>query len=375
MELMPHQQRIVDMNPRKILLNWEMRCGKTLPATIWVDHHCRSGNTYIITPKSNKEEWKRYGTNATVLSKEEFKKTELGVPTAIVIDEAHHFASALFQRRGKGRSQLADKLYNLVRRYPEMDVMLLTATPVRNDAWSLHTLLCYIGVYYDWKKWRDEFFELRRMPFLKFPAYFPRVDWRKQLQPYLRKHTDIVSLRDIVEYLPPATDEVVVVKHKKKYAQPKDEVVTWVHEHLWEQTDKAEAILQLGYRKLIVVCKYTEQIDALAVELGKEKPVFILDGRTKDADSVKLAAQSAEECYFILQSSMGFGFDGYMFGAIVFASMDHSCVNHTQMRGRLRSVQHLQPVTYVYLIGGKWDRRVYDTVMAGNDFNPHNYHD
>ena len=150
MKLLPHQQRIVELNPRKILLNWEMRVGKTLPATVWIDHPCRSGNAYIITPKSNKKEWERYGTKATVLSKEEFKKTEIIAPTAMVIDEAHFFASALFQRRGKGRSQLADKLYNLVRKYPEMDIMLLTATPVRNDAWSLHTLLCYIGVYYDW---------------------------------------------------------------------------------------------------------------------------------------------------------------------------------------------------------------------------------
>lgn len=348
-----------------------MRVGKTLPAALWVDMDCRVGNTFIITPKQNKKDWVAMNTKATVLTKEEFKKVRHTIvnPTAIVIDEIHYFASPLFQ---KGRSQLATALYTLIKENPDCDVLGLTATPVRQNAWSLHTLLCYIGVYYDWKFWRSQFFELKKLPFLAFPSWMPRSDWRTKIREYLEKHCEIVSLADIVEYLPPPTSEIITIK-QEKYVHPQDEVVTWTDEHRYEQKGKAKEILSLGYKKLLVVAHYTAQIDELAEELGQEKPVFILDGRTKDPEGVKKLAQEADECYFIVQASMGFGFDGYMFGAMVFASMSHSCLNHTQMTGRLRHVKYLQPVFYYYLIGGRWDKRIYDTIIAGREFNPHIY--
>lgn len=371
-KLRPHQERVIRENPNRALLAHEMRTGKSLIACHWIDHPCRSGNTFIVTPKQNIKDWQRLGTKATVLSKEQFKKLQPTIenPTAIVIDECHAFASALFQ---KGRSQLATALYTLIKQNPEMHVLLLTATPIRQNAWSLHTLLCYIDVYYDWKEWRKEFFELQRLPFLPYPAWMPKKDWRINIRKYIERHCDVVSLRDCVEYLPEATTIIIPVK-QQKYEKPNDKLVTWVDEHRHEQQNKHKEILALGFKKLIVVAHYTDQIDELADELGKEKPVFILDGRTKDADIVKKQAQEAEECYFIVQSSMGFGFDGYMFGAIVFASMSHSCLNHTQMVGRLRHTEHLNPVAYYYLIGGRWDKRIYDTIQLGKDFNPHVYY-
>ena len=144
-----------------------------------------------------------------------------------------------------------------------------------------------------------------------------------------------------------------------------------MHEHRHEQQHKAPEILRLGYRKVLVVAHYTEQIDELVKELGKDRPVFVLDGRTKDAAAVKQAAQEADDCYFIVQASMGFGFDGWMFSAIVFASMSHACVAHTQMLGRMRHLDHLKVVPAYYLLGGRWDKRIYDTIQRGKDFNPH----
>lgn len=368
----PHQQRIIDLNPKKILLNWEARCGKSLPAAIWIDHPCRAGNTYIITPKQNVEDWKKMGTKATVLSKENFKKQLYTIknPTAVVIDEIHAFGSPLFL---KGRSQLATALYTLVKMNPHCDIMGLSATMIRQDAWSLHSMLCYVGIYYDWKKWRDEFFDYVKLPFLRFPAWMPKSDWRINIRKYLEKHCDIVSLKDVVKYLPPVETKIIKIK-QEKYVRPTDKVVTWVDEHYWEQQGKVEEILKLGYKKVILVCKYTEQIDFIAEKLKKEKPVFILDGRSKDQSAVKKQAQEAEECYFIVQSSMGETWDGWNFGCMVFVSLGHSCYQHTQMVGRQRHLQHLRPVEVIYLVGGIWDQRIYDTVVTkGKTFNPHIY--
>jgi len=364
LELFPHQKRILDENPKKALLVHEMRTGKSLIGAKWIDNQCRIGNTYIICLKANKKDWERYNTKAQVITKEEFKKLDIKNPTAIVVDEAHYFGSPLFLRK---RSQLSEKLYKLLKQYPNCDVLLLTATPIRQDAWSLHTLLCYIGIYYDWKEWREKFFELKQPRYLRFPAWFPKSDWRENLKPIRDKHCDIVSLHDIVEHLPQPEERIITIKNKLIKRE------RWTDEHKDEQKGKLDEILNLGYKKMILVVYYTEQIDELAKELAKEKPVYILDGRTKNADEVKKQAQEADECYFIVQASMGFGFDGYMFGAIVFVSMMHSIVEYIQMTGRQRHLQHIITPQHIFLIGGKWDKRIYTSIKNNESFNPHHY--
>jgi len=367
MKPLPHQQRIVDLNPSKILLDWEPRVGKTLPASIWIDKLEQVGNTYIVCKKSNKKEWLSMRTRATVLTKEEFKKTKIINPTAIVIDEIHRFGAALFV---KGRSDLALTLYNLLREYPNCHVMGLSGSMVRNSPWSFHTILCYIGVYIPWKDWRKEFFELKKMPFLRFPAWFPKKDWRKGVDKYRKQYCDQVSLREVVDYLPPVKPVVVKLK-QPKYVKPTNEIVTWVHEHRHEQQNKHKWILDLEYKKIIVVTFYTEQINSLADELSKEKPVFILDGHTKDQEGTIKKAQEAEECYFIVQSGCGEGWDGWMFGCMVFASMGHAYVDNYQMHERQRNIKNLKDLEIFYLIGGKWDQKIYQSFLIGQDFNPH----
>lgn len=369
MRLLPHQQRIIDQNPTRAILNHEMRTGKSLIGATWIDLPEQAGNTFIICKKSNKKDWLAFGTNATVLTKEEFKKIAHTIkdPTAIVCDEVHHFGSGLFV---KGRSDLATALYTVLRKYPDCHFLGLTGTPVRNSPWSFHTLLCYIGVYISWKDWRSEFFEQVQLPFMRFPAWMPKHDWRTRMDPYIKKYTDIVSLKDIVTELPPATSRTITIK-QKPYKKPVDEIVTWVDEHRYEQTNKYKEILELEYRKVIVVCKYTEQIDTLAKQLKDYKPVFILDGRTKDQGATIQAAQEAEECYLLVQSALCEGWNGYMFGTMVFASMDWSYVNNVQMHGRQRHPTYLRDIEIIYLIGGRWDKKILQAYKNAEDFNPH----
>lgn len=371
MKLLPHQYNFLSKNPNKAILNWEMRTGKSYPASLWVDYPTRNSNSYIICLKKNKKMWQDMNTKATVLTKEEFKKQadKIVSPTAIVVDEGHYFASPLFV---KGRSQLAEALYELLKKYPDCNILILSATPVRQDAWSLHTLLCYVGVYYDWKMWRDKFFELKKMPYLRFPAWFPKKNWRTDIRPFLEKHTDIVALCDVVEDLPPA-ETYIIQTPCTPYIEPEDEIVTWSHEHQHEQEKKIDWILDLGYKKVILVCYYTDQIDKLKKELEQIKSVYVLDGRTKNQEATIKEAQNAIECYFIVQSSCGEGWDGWMFGAMVFVSMAHSCYQHTQMLGRQRHPKHLKTTETYYLIGGRWDKRIFDTIEKGKTFNPHIY--
>lgn len=367
MILRKHQKRILELNPDKALLCWEMRTGKSLPASIWTNQ--RGNNGIIVCPKQLKKDWEKLNPEAYVLSKEEFKKkwTDIVNPTSLVIDEAHTFGSALFTKQ---RSQLSTAMYNFIKQNPQLPVLLLTATPIRNDPSSLHTLLCFIGLYIPWPKWRDRFYSLESRPYMPRMAYFPKQGWQKDIKTILEKYADIVSLKDCVDYLPEVTKEIVKIKSPKFI---KDDEYHWTKEHLNEQTNKADYIKTLGYRKIIVVCHYTAQIDELKKTLSKEREVFVLDGRTKNADEVKKQAQESDECYFIVQASMGFGFDGYMFGALVFVSMSHKSLDHTQMLGRLTNIDEPKPQFFYYLIGGRWDKRIYDSILLNEDFNPHSY--
>lgn len=214
-------------------------------------------------------------------------------------------------------------------------------------------------------------FDLKRMPYLRFPAYFPKDDWRARVDVYRRKYCDQVSLKDVVEYLPPVTSSVLQIA-QPKYVPPKDEVVTWTHEHLHEQKNKYKEIIELEYKKVIVVAYYHEQIKELEKELSQYKPVYVLSGKTKDQEATIKEAQEAGECYFIVQSGCGEGWDGYMFGCMVFASMSHTYTDNLQMHERQRNMQNLRDIEIIYLLGGRWDKKILQAFKNGENFNPHN---
>lgn len=368
---LPHQLRFIQENKQKVLLDWECRVGKTIPACYWVDHPTRNSNTFIVCKKSNKKMWQNMGTGATVYTKEEFKKVADSIvnPTAIVVDEVHRFGASLFV---PPRSDLATSLYNLLRKYPDCHFLGLSGTMVRNSPWSFHTLMCYLGIYIDWKEYRHEMFELKKMPFLRFPTWMPKKDWRARVDVYRKKYCDQVSLKEVVDILPPVNSRIIEIK-QPKYVYPKDEIVTWTHEHLHEQRNKYKEIIELEYKKVIVVSYYTHQILELAEKLSEYKPVFILNGQTKDQEAVIKEAQDADECYFVVQSGCGEGWDGHMFGVQVYASMSHAYVDNVQMHERQRNVKNLRDLEIIYLVGGRWDRKILNSFRNGEDFNPHKH--
>ena len=147
--------------------------------------------------------------------------------------------------------------------------------------------------------------------------------------------------------------------------------MTWSHEHRHEQKGKHKEILELEYKKIIVVAYYTEQILELEKQLKDFKPVFILNGQTKNQEDVIRQAQEAEECYFIVQAGCGEGWDGWMFGCMVFCSMSHAFTQNFQMHERQRNIKNLRDIEIIYLIGGRWDQKIYEAFLLGQDFNPH----
>lgn len=368
--LFSHQQEFLDKKLNKALICFEAGTGKTKVAIEWLRD--KQDNAIVIVPKRIGKKWtqalEEAGVEATVVTKEWWKKTEYKSPSALVIDEIHQHASPLFT---KGRSQLATKTYNFIKDNPDMPILGLTATPISSTPANLHTLLAYIGHFIDWKVWRSEFYDLQYLPYLPRPAWMPKKNWRTLIRPYLLKYTHTALMSDVAE-LPAVSEEVVNVPNNVfKKGQEATPMAEFVAEHRHEQLEKPVVVRRIGsgYRKVVVVAYFRDQIDVLEKELSKDKQTYVITGDTKDPESIIQQAQEDEECYLILQSSLGVGFDLNTFAVMVFASQGYSYVSLVQMKARIQRIHDLKPVKYYYLVAGRCDKAVQKQLLLGRDFD------
>ena len=378
--LYPFQEKFLSDNPNKALLAYETGCGKTLTAILWMKK--RPVKHLIIVPKNIKGKWQRDmllhpDINCEVITKEDFKKYDSKDIPSLVVDEADFFGSALFI---KGRSKLAEKLYNVIK-VNNPFTLLLTATPYRNAPHTIHTLLCYIHEAPAWKTWQGMCYELKMLPYLPRPAYIPTKEWRKVALVYSlpriytariseiatipTQHKGIVKIKTTpLSPLDAVSDTAVGVWHEKARAESGKEKLEWIKEYV------------KGHNKTVIVCRYKEQIAYYASELEKYREVFTLTGDVNDQDSVIEDAKRAFECVLIIQASIGAGFQlaeatekgYYNFSHMIFASMSFSHRDYIQMQGRILRGDALQENFYTFLLGGPCDKSVYDRVMLGEDF-------
>jgi superfamily II DNA or RNA helicase len=376
MSLYPWQEKALTAPNDYAIWCAEVGTGKTHAAKLWLQQGNRSESALILCPKQIRADWKKDAPYATVYSFEDFKKYPLPTnPTAIVVDEADAMASPLFV--AKMRSQRTEKLYNYVMKHPQAHILLLTATPVRSTPWNIHTLLVLARLKppESWKKFREMFFELQYKPYIPRPAWFPKMGWQKLMQPIIDKYTHTALMADMVD-LPEETHEIIKLKapdyEKNEEWEP---MAQFVADHRLEQHTKSGEIKKIskGYRKVVVVAHYTEQIDELYKELSKERYTCVLDGRTRHAEEVIKDAETSSECYFIIQASVGAGFELPSFAVMIFASQGYSVRNWVQMCGRIKRINSLKPTKYFYLHGGRCDKMIYENIKAGKDFVPSQY--
>lgn len=378
--LYAHQERFNKSNPDRALLVWETGTGKTVSACVWMKRR-HPTKFLIVCPKGIVDKWKRDlkewdVKNAHVCTRDEVKKIDLNKFGGLVLDEAQDFASPLFD---KSRSQRAEAIYKYIKAHPEAYILLLTATPVRSTPWNIHTLACYLGKYWDVRKFRDYFFNFTD----KYGRwhYEKRYGWQKLIRPYVEEISDIVLMSDCVD-VPTQHHQVIKIPWTQKQEKELQDagyaeaITEWHTRHRLEQGDPKWAKIQEllnGYRKVILVCHYRSQIDDYVARIGEDRLVFVLDGRTKDQNEVIEGAKQADDCVFIIQAQMGAGFDAGEFSVVIFASMSFRYVDHVQMKGRVKRINNLHENTFIYLLAGKNDRAVYDTIQQNKDFDVHDY--
>lgn len=369
MKLYPHQEKFLKDNPDKALLAFETGTGKSLCALEWMklrpnEHHL------IIVPKNIVEKWsedciKHNIRNFTVVTKENFKKMTTVDFTSVILDEADFFASPLFK---KGRSQMAEKLYRMLMEQDIEHILLLTATPYRNQPHSIHTLLSYIGKAPRWKEWQSKMYEIKILPYLPRPAWMPKKKWRKDAiafatpRIYTAKMCDIFTVptqweeHHNIKTVPLREDALqsftpVGQWHEKARAETGKEKLEWIKEYL------------TGKSKVIISCRYKEHIAFFEKELSKTYQVYIVTGETKDQEGTIREAENDPECILIVQSDIGAGWEAPSFSYMIFANLSFSYRSYVQMKGRILRANRLKQNWYVHLIGGKHDQEVFTRIV------------
>jgi len=226
-----------------------------------------------------------------------------------------------------------------------------------------------------WEEYRSIYYSLQNMPYLPRPAWLPKPGWQRMMQPLIDKYTYTALMQDIVD-LPEETHDVIKLK-APNYEQNEEwePAKQFSEDHRLEQCGKDTEITNIsrGYRKVVVVCRYREQIDELQTKLSKERETFVLDGRTRDVGQVVADAENSSECYLIIQAQVGAGFELPSFAVMIFASQSYGARDYTQMKGRIKRINALKPLKYFYLLAGRCDTMVYNTVQDGKDFIPSEY--
>lgn len=376
MKLYPHQEKFLNDNPNKALLAFDTGCGKTLSSIEWMKKRPNL-NHLIIVPKNIKVKWERdmlehKEIKCEVITKEEFKKYSSSHADSLVIDEADFFGSPLFM---KGRSQLATKLYEYISKNKIEHILLMTATPLRNAPHTMHSLLAYIGLAPLWKEWQRSCYELSYLPYLPTAAYLPKKLWRKTVIDYAKPKIYTAKISDIAD-VPTQHEEYIRLKTDEPKEILADNPVSEWHEYARAESYGIKAHPKIewikdyirGKSKVIIVCRYKAQIAEYAKELSKEREVFTLTGETRNQDEVIQNAKESFECVFLIQASIGAGFELPEFSYMIFASMSFSHRDYIQMKGRILRINHLKQNWYTYLIGGNKDNSVYKKIMAGEDY-------
>jgi len=356
--------------------------GKTRAAIEWLKQQY-SKNPLIIVPKAIKQKWIddlekwEYVGNAQVITKEQFKQHLYYQPDALIVDEAHHFSSPLFI--AKNRSALTSQLYDLIKANQSMPRLFLTANVVRSNPANLHTLLYLSVKQIEWKKWQDRFYSLQHLPYLPRPAWMPHKGWQKQMPPIISKYCSVALMKDCAD-VPVHEYNVVNIELSDGSKQAIKDIETlewepmkvWVEQHRLENgIEKLKWIVDFAEkrRKIIVICRYKEQIRQYADVLSKIKETFVLTGDTKDQGQLIADAQASDECFLIVQCQVTAGYDLDSFSTMVFASCSWSWVDHSQAHARINRIHNLHRNEYYYLIAGEKDKAILKSLDEKKDFD------
>lgn len=398
--LYPHQQKVVDSNPDRLLLAHDTGTGKTLTSIFLMIQ--KKKRALIVCPKVVKRKWLKEVNNVTnapvllydrkkptevltelhsvlIMTKEEFRsdyiKLPVGYPT-LIVDEFHYFC--------KPTSAMHKSLKKYIKKHSPVYRFGLTATPRTSSAWDIYNLASLLGYDLGYKKFETKYFykvdmEDRLVPIEKQGDHIDEM-LKKDMLPF----SSIVSIDEVLDSLPPQNKIYKYVDLTGEQEQEILEIVEhvpiayWTARHLVENTHKSSRklpyvenyIKKEGVDKFVVVCRYKDQMDLFAKYFGtSEYEVFELRGSVKDKETVVEKARISKKCIVIIQSECSEGYQLPEFDTVFFASMSFQFKDYRQMQGRFLRMDNPSSTNLIHLISGKTDTDVMKAMERKEKFS------
>ena len=408
--LFEHQRKIIEADPKKCGLFLGTGSGKTILALLLAE-----GKTLVVTTKTvrDDETWqknlakldKHRITSLKVISKEEARRDIHMYPyfESLILDESHTVCGLnpqIVYKNKKGvpkMSQVFNAVWGYVKSQKPRRLYLLSATPIRTPMAVLaHAWL--LGKDWDFLKFRETFYF--RLPMHGREIWSPKVT--TVLKERLGKAVQGLGFTGRLEDFIDVPEQTFVEKHvpltptqisriKQIRLDYPDPIVRVGKQHQIEggtlkgdrfnesevfDTGKLEALEDLHeeYPKLLVFCKYTEQIELIANHFRKLKvTVLCLTGSTKNRLDLITQAESLSNCIVVAQTSISAGYELPSYRCTVYYNESYSTVDAQQSLGRTLRINNPQKNLYVYLLSGEVDKGVRRALAIKEDFNERIY--
>lgn len=382
-----HQQKIIDLNPKKYLIAHGCGLGKTQTSLFLAQKN--SETALIVVPKGLKMNWSRaiqdFNPDHMIISKEDMRKNWDSLPfyNTLILDEFHFWANT--------KSQMSKSLQSYIKKHNPEYIYGLTATPFCSSPLNIFALGRHLG--HNWSYWSffNKFFQQVKMGTRMIPVQ--RKGMEGEVADLVRQIGDTCKMEDCVD-VPDQTFETVYFELTPsqikgiKAIDDTEPIVRFTRTHTIEQglrigdeyveseyfdSLKNDYIVAFADEnpKFAVVCRYNMQIYMLRDILEKKgKKVFVINGEVKNRDEIVQAVENSVECVVLLQADTAVGFELPSVPVMIFASLSFSFVAHEQSIGRIHRINKLKKNLYQYLIvKGGVDEAVYDCIMKKQDFN------
>lgn len=392
MNLYRHQQALVDKFPKRHLMAWQVRTGKTLTSIMLANKANLS--TLIIVPKGLKKQWGQeileHATlpKVTVLTKEEFRRDAKTLPAygTLIVDEAHHFSGM--------KSILSRYLEAYIKKHNPEHVYLLTGTPYRSTPWNIYRLAAILGHKWDYPEFRRKFFYEKYLG--KGVVFIPKPNCQEDLAEMVREIGSIVRLEDctdmpkdpepIIEKFPMSKEQqdllAEVAQNESnplvrfgKYHQIAQGILIG-NEYQEDQSvlsAKDARVLELveEYERALVFCRYNLQItryQKMFEEAGV--PCVVINGKTKDIDAARAQVREMKYGAALINMSCSEGYDFSGYSCTIYPSLSYSYLDFEQSQGRTKHMKKTVPnVYYILMCEGSVDIPVAENIVNKQSFS------
>jgi superfamily II DNA or RNA helicase len=390
MELYSHQQKLLELNPKRYGIFWQGGLGKTIMALELAKKN--NSRVLIVCPKLIKLTWQREVANYPMLehkivSKEEFRRDWDTYPKydTICFDESHFVSH---------NSQMTKALAKYIKRHNPTYRYLLTGTPY-SDPFSIYYQAQHLGYNWSYNSFKNTFYQFVPMGNRVIPIVRKGIEG--QIKNLINTIGETLAMEDVFD-IPEQlfkTEYFNLTTEQKREIKKIDESET-VHIARWTKiyqltggtlkgdeytkdifvkSEKLERLIELINEndKIIVVCRFNNEIEYIKKQLTElKKPVFVINGAIKVEDKRKTIDEMAKiDQYCTLVNAMcSEGWEAPNCPLMVFYSIAFDLKNYLQMQWRIHRANHLKNNLYISLVvADTIDEDVFKTLNNKMDFH------